>query len=110
MQFVSNQNFEIDELKKYERVLKEASMQMKSKREITDKVEFLKECKHHTYDEKEVAWKVAEEQRLRRLKKGNLALRKIQLETALQAAREGNDKEKLLSAEQAFEELKASME
>ena len=38
MAFISNQNFDMGELDKYARILKENAMQMKSKREIQDKV------------------------------------------------------------------------
>ena len=55
------------------------------KRLVTGQVDHLNACKNYKYSEKDVQYKVREEQRLAKLKKGNLALRKLQLETALQA-------------------------
>ena len=47
--------------------------------EINDKVKQLKECKSHVYSEKEVGEMVAKGQKAHKMK-GNLALRKIELD------------------------------
>ena len=85
--FVSNSDFEMDELEKYGRIMKQANLPTKTLTEINHKVDELKKCKTHVYSEKEVGEMVARGQTVLKMK-GNLALRKIQMQSKIDAAKE----------------------
>ena len=71
MGFVSNQDFNEEELSRYMRVLREESLAPPSRKHVDAKYKDLKQCASYAYNEEEVNAKIAENQEAGRL--GNLA-------------------------------------
>ena len=71
MGFVSNQDFNHEELSRYMRVLREESLAPPSRKHVEAKYKDLKQCASYAYNEEEVNAKIAENQEAGRL--GNLA-------------------------------------
>ena len=85
--YVSNTNFEMPELEKYGRIMKQASLPTKTLTEVDKKVKELIKSKNYEYSEEQVGAMVEKNQKTHKMK-GNLALRKIQLKRDWDAARE----------------------
>ncbi|EOD40106.1 hypothetical protein EMIHUDRAFT_222940 [Emiliania huxleyi CCMP1516] len=112
MNFVSNQNFEVQELEKYRRSLKEAGGvdRWPSQRAVDQKAEELRKCKDYDYTEEEINAMVAEKKKLG-LTKGRAAADKATLAMDLLAAREGDEEtRKQLEAEQKKLEARQASE
>mmetsp|Transcript_52103 Transcript_52103/g.86375 ORF Transcript_52103/g.86375 Transcript_52103/m.86375 type:complete len:562 (-) Transcript_52103:524-2209(-) len=88
MSFVSNQNFELSELQKYEVQDERDNVPPKTMRQVEEKVTQLKEAKEYSYSNEEVQKMVEEQARSRLRARGSLASRKKRLELQKEAAAE----------------------
>ena len=85
--YVSNSDFDHDELAKYDRILRSLNLQSKSFSYIEEKVRELLTAKNYTYSDVEVEQKIKKERANLKMK-GNLALRRMQLQTEIQGMKE----------------------
>ena len=76
--YISNNNFEADELERYLRHLEAANKKGKTLTSIDKKVEVLKKCNTYEYKDGEVETKVKQERKSLKMK-GNIALQKVEM-------------------------------
>jgi RNA polymerase-associated protein RTF1 len=88
--YLSNADFEMTELEKYTRIMRQANLRLKTTTEINAKVKELVACKTHDYQDHEVDAMVKHRQQTMKMK-GNLAHRKMQLRGEIDAMMQARD-------------------
>jgi len=110
--YISNNNFEADELERYLRHLEAANKKGKTLTSIDKKVEVLKKCNTYEYKDGEVESKVKQERKSLKMK-GNIALQKVEMRRNIQAMKDANthlERQKLTGEAEADESLPYTLE